>query len=233
MSHEGTDFLYPMIEGDQTDAPSLLQDLATSADSKASSSFELQRQTLEEVRGQLGTIADAVAERFEAGARLFAFGNGGSSTDAASLAALFARPPTEQRRPLPARSLVADSSVLTALSNDVGFELVFARQLIAHAREGDIAVGLSTSGDSDNVIRAFVEGHDRGMLTVGLAGNDGGQMAVCDELDHLVIVRSQSVHRIQESQSRVAHRLWELVHERLEAPLTAATTAPSGTEVAP
>lgn len=231
MSHEGTDFLYPMIEGDQTDAPSLLEDLATSADSKASISFELQRQTLDEVEGQLGTIAGALAERFEAGARLFAFGNGGSSTDAASVASLFARPPTEHRRPLPARSLVADSSVLTALSNDVGFELVFARQLIAHAREGDIAVGLSTSGDSENVVRAFMEGHDRGMLTVGLAGNDGGQMAVCDELDHLVIVRSQSVHRIQESQSRVIHRLWELVHEHLEAPLTAATTAPSGTEV--
>lgn len=232
MSHEGTDFLYPMIEGDQTDASSLLEDLATSADSKASTSFQLQGRTLGEVDEQLRTVADDMAERFAAGGRLFTFGNGGSSTDAAGIAALFARPPTELGRPLPARSLVDDTSVLTALSNDVGFDIVFARQLMAHARGGDIALGVSTSGDSDNVIRAIVEGHERDMLTIGLAGNDGGQMGLCDELDHCIIVRSQSVHRIQESQERVSHRLWELVHERLEVPLTAAPQAPSGTEVA-
>ena len=96
-----------------------------------------------------------MAERFDAGGRLFAFGNGGSSTDAAGIVSLFSQPPSG--RPLPARSLVADHAVLTALANDVGYELVFSRQLISTARAGDIALGLSTSGGSVNLLRAFAE----------------------------------------------------------------------------
>ena len=96
-----------------------------------------------------------MAERFDRGGRLFTFGNGGSSTDAASVAALFASPPWG--RALPARCLVEDTAVLTALGNDVGFELVFSRQLIAHARDGDITIGLSTSGNSRNLLPAFDE----------------------------------------------------------------------------
>lgn len=224
MSEETTDFLYPMIEGDQTDAASLLEDLAASADGKAARSFQLQQQTLEAKAEQLAGVAEAMARRFEEGARLYTFGNGGSSTDAAGVASLFARPPGSSARPLPARSLIADTSVLTALSNDIGFDVVFARQLIAHAREGDIAFGLSTSGNSDNVIEAFEEAKKRGLLTVGMAGNDGGAMAVCDALDHCVVVDSQSVHRIQESQGRATHRLWELVQEHLSSPLATTTS---------
>ena len=102
-----------------------------------------------------------MAERFRGGGRLFAFGNGGSATDAEGAVELFAEPAVG-RRPLPALSLVDDRAVLTALANDVGFELVFSRQLIAHARPGDIAVGFSTSGDSVNVLRAFEEAPRRG-----------------------------------------------------------------------
>ena len=155
-----------------------------------------------------------MAARFEAGGRLFAFGNGGSSTDAAGVVALFSHPPIG--RPLPARSLVADHAVLTALANDVGFELVFSRQLIATARPGDIALGLSTSGGSVNLLRAFAEARRLGLLTVGLAGYDGGSMAAAGTIDHCLVVRSDSVHRIQETQSAVVFDLWERVQRRLD-----------------
>ena len=154
-----------------------------------------------------------MAARLGAGGRLFTFGNGGSSTDAASLAALFAAPPWG--RALPARCLVEDTAVLTALGNDVGFDLVFSRQLIAHAREGDIAIGLSTSGNSRNVIVAYSEARRRGLLTVGLAGYDGGEMAASPDVDHCLVVSSDSVHRVQEAQAAVSFSLWSAVQDRL------------------
>ena len=101
-----------------------------------------------------------MAGAFAAGGRLFTFGNGGSSTDAASLAALFARPPWG--RALPARGLVEDTAIVTALGNDVGFDLVFSRQLIAHGAAGDIAVGFSTSGNSRNVLDGVRRGRADG-----------------------------------------------------------------------
>jgi D-sedoheptulose 7-phosphate isomerase len=153
-----------------------------------------------------------MAERFAAGGRLFAFGNGGSSTDAAATAALFAAPPWGSAQP--SRSLVEDTAVLTALGNDVGFDLVFARQLIAHARAQDIALGLSTSGSSRNVLAAFAEARARGLLTIGLAGYDGGEMGASPDVQHRLVVRSESVHRIQEVQASVVFALWSAVEAR-------------------
>ena len=118
--------------------------------------------------------------------------------------------------PCRARSLVADSSVLTALANDVGFELVFSRQLIAHARADDIALGFSTSGGSQNVLRAFAEARARGLLTVGMCGYDGGAMATSGDVEHCLIVRSDSVHRVQETQQALLHALWSAVQRALE-----------------
>ncbi|HEX2063915.1 MAG TPA: SIS domain-containing protein, partial [Acidimicrobiales bacterium] len=141
MSREATDFLYPFIEGDETDATSLLADLARSAEAKWGQSSRLREQTLTESDHQLRTVAAAMAERFAAGGQLFAFGNGGSATDADAVAQLYTRPPWGA--PLPARSLVTDHAVLTAMSNDIGFDIVFSRQLEAHARREDIALGLS------------------------------------------------------------------------------------------
>ncbi len=120
------------------------------ADSRA-----LRVATLERCEGLLEPAAQAMAHRFRDGGRLFAFGNGGSATDADGTVELFRKPPSG--RSLPAMSLVDDRAVLTALANDVGFDLVFSRQIIAHARVGDIAVGFSTSGDSVNVLRALEE----------------------------------------------------------------------------
>jgi D-sedoheptulose 7-phosphate isomerase len=211
---EGTGFLYPFIDADEHDAAGLLADLARSAEGKAAESLRLRIATLEEYSAAISELAREMAGRFRAGGRMFSFGNGGSATDAASLAALFTRPPTG--RPLAARSLVADEATLTALGNDVGFELVFSRQLIAHSRAGDMAVGFSTSGNSDNVIRAFNEGRKRGLLTIGLAGYEGGGMATCADLDHCIVVHSDSVHRIQETQDAVALALWAEIQGLLE-----------------
>ncbi|MGH9189786.1 MAG: D-sedoheptulose-7-phosphate isomerase [Acidimicrobiales bacterium] len=212
---ETTDFLYPFIEGDETDSVSLLADLAVSAQGKWAQSASLRAETLTLCEPQLRSVATAMAERFGAGGRLFAFGNGGSATDADGVAQLYPRP--RRGRPLPARSLVEDQAVLTALANDVGFDKVFSRQIIAHGHDHDIAMGFSTSGNSDNLLVAFAEAAKRGILTVGLAGIDGGRMAVDPNLEHCLVVRSQSVHRVQESQAALTHVLWSYVQEALAA----------------
>jgi D-sedoheptulose 7-phosphate isomerase len=126
------------------------------------------------------------------------------------MASLFMHPPAGNR-PLPAFCLTGDVAVVTALSNDIGFEVVFARQLAAFASPGDFAVGLSTSGNSDNLVRGFAEASRRGLLTIGLAGYYGGRMAELDTIDHLFVVPSSSVHRIQEAQTTLYHVLWELM----------------------
>jgi D-sedoheptulose 7-phosphate isomerase len=105
---------------------------------------------------------------------------------------------------------------VTALGNDVGFDLVFSRQLIAHGAPGDITVGISTSGSSRNVLTAFAEARTRGMITVGLAGYDGGEMAGAPDLQHCLVVRSDSVHRIQETQAALGFSLWAAVQQRLD-----------------
>lgn len=207
-------FLYPMLDGGEPDASTLLADLARSAQAKAVESAETRARSLSDLATTLDAAALAMADAFAAGARLFCFGNGGSATDAAGLCALFAAP--AGRRGLPARSLVGDVAVITALANDVGVEVVFARQLLAHGRAGDIALGLSTSGGSVNVLAAFAAARRTGMLTVGLAGYGGGAMATCPDLDHCLAVEAQSVHRTQEAQSAVAHALWGRVRAHLD-----------------
>ena len=223
---ETTDFLYPFIEGDETDSEELLEDLARSAQGKWRQSWKLREATLSQHEGQLQATAAAMAERFAAGGRLFTFGNGGSATDAEAVAHLYTQPPAGPAdlpapgaaRALPARSLAEDQAVMTALGNDVGFELVFSRQLIAHGRGHDIAMGFSTSGNSDNLMRAFAEASKQGMLTVGIAGTDGGRMAAeGSPVEQCFVVRSDSVHRIQESQAALNHALWAAVQAVLPA----------------
>ncbi|MGO9151786.1 D-sedoheptulose-7-phosphate isomerase [Mycobacterium sp.] len=219
MSHEEpTNFLYPFLNvGDaQEDNPeSLLADLAASAQAKAAESLALRRTTLEANADLLNVAATEMARRFAAGGRMFTFGNGGSCTDSTTLATLFARPPIGGReKSLPAWSLTADQAIVTALGNDVGFELVFARQLIARAKAGDIAIAMSTSGNSPNLLTALAEARQRGLYTIGFAGYDGGAFANNPNVDACFIVRSQSVHRIQESQALLGYQLWLATHER-------------------
>ena len=210
---ENTSFLYPFIESEETDAKSLLDDLAASARGKAAESARLQRESVERYRDALRAAGGEMAERFGRGGRMYTFGNGGSSTDAATLASLFSRP--AHGRPVAAWSLAADEAVVTALGNDVGFELIFKRQIIAHARDRDVAIALSTSGNSEDLMTAISEAKQRGLLTIGFAGHDGGRMAVADDLDYCFTVGSQSIHRIQESHAMLGYRLWSVAQEQI------------------
>ncbi len=193
---------------------SVLAQVRQSTVAKAREITELRADVLRRDGERLVACAEQLAERFAAGGRLLAFGNGGSATDAQDLVSLFLSP-ADDSRPLPAISLTNDIAVITALSNDVGFDVVFARQVAAFGRSTDIAVGLSTSGNSPNLLRAFDEASRRGLLTVGIAGYDGGKMAELDSVDHLFVVPSPSVHRIQEAQTTIYHTLWELTHDRI------------------
>ncbi|WP_131741139.1 D-sedoheptulose-7-phosphate isomerase [Actinomadura roseirufa] len=197
------------------EAEAVLAEVRRSTAAKAAEIVRLRETVLRRCAGELAACAADLARAFRAGGRLFAFGNGGSSTDAQDAAALFVNPggPFE---PLPALALTTDVAVVTALSNDVGFEVVYARQLAAFARPGDIALAVSTSGDSDNLIAALREAVRRGMVTVGLAGGTGGRMAETPGLDHLFVVPSPSVHRVQETQTTIYHALWELTQSALD-----------------
>lgn len=210
-----TAFLYPFIEREERDIDALTADLEQSARAKIDASHALRASAIARCEPLLQHAASAMAGRISRGARIFFFGNGGSATDAEGAADLFRHPPFG--RAVAALSLVDDRAVLTALANDVGFETVFSRQLIAYARRGDIAVGLSTSGESRNLLEAFEEAVRRGVLTVGLAGYEGGAMAASPALEHCLVVPSDSVHRIQEVHNALLFQLWSLVQERLPA----------------
>src|ERR1019366_5959314 len=211
---EAMESLYPFLYSDTSDLPAVLGQVRASTLAQVEEILE---------RRRVGGARDGAA-RFAAGGRLVAFGNGGSATDAAQLATLFLNPGGDAR-PLPAFGLANDTSVVTALCNDVGVDVVFARHLAAFGGRNDIAVGLSTSGNSANLVRAFDEASRRGMLTIGLAGYDGGKMAELDSIDYLFIAPSMSVHRIQEAQTTVYQVLWELT---LDALVPSGPSGPAG-----
>ena len=215
-----TEFLYPFQHAGRRDPAALLADVARSTREKVAEIEALRAEVLAENAGALAACATAMAQRFAQGGRLYAFGNGGSSTDAMAVAALHVDP-GPGFVPLPAVAVPADVATLTALANDVGFEVVFARPLAAAGRPVDIAMGMSTSGGSANVVRGLAAARACGMLTVGLAGYAGGALAEAaerGEIDHLVVVPSSSVHRIQEAETTVYHVLWELVQVALGPP---------------
>lgn len=213
MRAEGVESLYPFLYAVDSDLESILAEVRRSTVEKVTEIVALRRRMAEEQGEALAACAADMAARFEAGGRLLTFGNGGSSTDAADVAQLFLQPRTG--RALPALCLGSGVAVLTALSNDVGFDVVYARQVAVFGRPGDMVFGISTSGGSHNVLRAFEDARRRGLLTVGMAGYEGGQMAGSGLVDHLFVVPSASVHRIQEAQTTAYHVLWTLVQEAL------------------
>jgi D-sedoheptulose 7-phosphate isomerase len=217
-------FLYSSDEGDDGAAARdagirdrVFEEVRRSTREKAAEIAALREQVLAEQAEALVVCAAAMAQSFAADGQLFTFGNGGSATDAQAVATMFAAPELAgaPETGLPATALTADVAVMTALANDVSFEVVFARPLAAAGRPGDIALGLSTSGNSGNVVRAFAEARRQGMVTVGLAGYDGGRMAEAGTVDHLFVVPSASVHRIQEAQTTIYQVLGELVFRAL------------------
>jgi D-sedoheptulose 7-phosphate isomerase len=199
--------LYPFLDGEGGD--SAHDELLASITDKYAESAALRIRVLEQQRASLQRCALDVARSFKSDATVFSFGNGGSATDASAFADSLARLG-------PARALTDDVAVTTALANDIGFERALARQLVTLARPGDVAAGFSTSGSSENVATAFRAARDAGLLTIGFSGYDGGRFATDGTVDHLFVVPSTSVHRIQEAQTAMAAVLCQLVGVALE-----------------
>jgi D-sedoheptulose 7-phosphate isomerase len=200
-------FLYPFLSEQKAEtAADTLADVAASVRQKAAEDERLRKQFVKEQAGLLAQAVDAVRERLDAGGAIVAFGNGGSATDANDLVLDCVAPP-DGLRPVPAISLSMEPANLSAIANDVGIDLMFQRQLIANGREHDVAVAISTSGKSKNLAVALGEARKRGMLTIGLAGYDGGDFVREKLVDYAFIVRSDYIPRIQEVQASIYHVL--------------------------
>jgi D-sedoheptulose 7-phosphate isomerase len=207
--------LYPFLHGRKQDAARLDQALLESVLEKARDSVETKSRFFELNAAAVVAAARALADVYRHDGRLFTMGNGGSSCDASHIAVEFLHPVSTGRSALAATNLVADTAMMSAVANDVGFDHVFVRQLIAQARRGDALIGVSTSGNSANLLAAFAKAREIGLVTIGLCGHDGGRMATSDVLDHCLVVPSQSIHRIQETHVAIYHILWDLVHTLL------------------
>ena len=157
--------------------------------------------------------AEVVTEALRRGGKLLVFGNGGSAADAQHLAGEMVNRFRRERTPLPALALTTDTSVLTAIANDYDFSQVFVKQVEAFGRPGDVALGISTSGNSPNVCLALERARDLGLFTIGLGGGDGGRLKEVAELS--LLVPSRETPRIQEAHIFFIHLLCELVEEAL------------------
>jgi D-sedoheptulose 7-phosphate isomerase len=167
------------------------------------------------VQDQLGAAAAATIASLAGGGKVLFCGNGGSAADAMHLAGELVGRLMLERRGLPAIALSADVSVITAIGNDYGYDRVFERQVIAHGRAGDVLVGLSTSGNSANVLQAFAAARDLGMVSIGMTGIGGGKMI--DACDHLLRLPATSTQRIQEAMKLVGHTYCALIERALAA----------------
>jgi D-sedoheptulose 7-phosphate isomerase len=199
-------FLYPFLGKGQQPLQEVVREVQGSMLQKMQEVNGLRSAAAESEAETIAQIAGAVAERLERGGKLITFGNGGSATDANDLVLDCVDPPPGFRA-IPAVSLSAEPANVTAIANDIGTEAIFARQLIAHAREGDVAVGISTSGGSANILAALAEARKRGLLTIGIVGYDGGRIVAERLADHAVVVRSDYIPRIQEVQASIYHVL--------------------------
>jgi D-sedoheptulose 7-phosphate isomerase len=207
--------LYPFLHGGHKDPAKENAALLESVRQKAGHSVDVKRGFFEENVQAVVDAARAIAEVYRRNGRMFAMGNGGSSCDAAHFAVEFLHPITAGRPALAAINLTTDVAMLTAVGNDVSFEHVFVRQVIAHARQGDGLIGFSTSGNSKNLLAAYARAKAMGLTTIGLAGGDGGRMAASPDLDHCLVVPTDSIHRVQETHVAIYHIIWDLVHTLL------------------
>ncbi|MGI8507437.1 MAG: SIS domain-containing protein [Solirubrobacteraceae bacterium] len=213
-SHDAgaSSFLYPFLAEREDDLDAVLADVRGSALMKADEVQALRVATLHGATAILADAAAATRRSFESGGRLLALGNGGSATDAADAVADFAGPPAVFGwRPRRALDLCADTAIITAIANDIGTEAIFARQIIAYGRAGDVLLAFSTSGNSLSVLDALAEARRRDLVTVALVGYDGGRVAADRLADHIVVTPSQHIPRIQEAQATAYHVLRELV----------------------
>jgi D-sedoheptulose 7-phosphate isomerase len=206
------EFLYPFLGQKKQETSTILEDVAASIQMKVCDDTLLRTRLAREESEQIGAAALAIRDRLSLGGKLILFGNGGSATDANDWAMDCVLPPAGYQS-VPAISLSMEPANITALANDVGVEVIFLRQLLAHAKPQDVAIGISTSGGSRNIVMALEEAQKRGLLTVALLGNDGGEIYRRGLADYPIIVRSDYIPRIQEVQASAYH----VLRETLEA----------------
>lgn len=189
---------------------SMDQDLESTILRKSRESCSVQESFFKENASRIVDCCRSVVQSFEAGATLFVMGNGGSSCDASHLAVEFVHPIIEKRPALPALALSNDSSLMSAIGNDQDFSLVFSQQLQLLAKKGDIALAISTSGKSNNILRACRLAKEKQMLLISFTGKDGGRLT--ELCDYCFVVPSFSIHRIQETHGALLHVFWDTIH---------------------
>jgi D-sedoheptulose 7-phosphate isomerase len=212
---------YPFLHGNEKEPQALMEELRFSLLEKARESVDVKTRFFQENKDTILQASLAIAKAFHHGHKLLVCGNGGSATDAQHVAVEFMHPITVGRKALPAICLSNDMAMVTGVANDVGFDDVFVRQIIALGREGDVLLGISTSGNSENLLQAFAMAQRMGLLTIGFAGNDGGRMEEMRNeglLDFCLSVPTSSIHRIQETHVTLYHIMWDMTHTFLEHP---------------
>lgn len=201
--------------------PELLEEMRFSLREKVRESDDVRARFFDAEGDVILAAALAMARAFRRGGKLLVCGNGGSATDAQHVAVEFMHPITVGRKSLPAVCLTNDTAMVTAVSNDVSFGDVFSRQVIALGREGDVLLGISTSGNSENVVRAFETARQMRLTTIAYAGGTGGRMAelhAAGALDFCLTVPTPSIHRVQEAHVALYHTTWDMVHTFLQHP---------------
>lgn len=178
-----------------------------------SDSATVKQQFARDHADRIAIVAGLMVTAFREGRKVLLFGNGGSATDAAHIAAEFVGRYKRERKPLPAIALATDIAAITCIANDYGFDELFARQVRAHGQQGDIAIAISTSGNSPNVLKGVTASRECGLITVAWTGGTGGKLAGL--VDHPFVVPSTVTARIQESHITLGHVLCELVEETL------------------
>lgn len=205
-----SEFLYPFLGKERQRTDQIIAQVAESIEMKVQEDARLRTEVAETRAEQIRSTAVAIRERLQQGGKLILFGNGGSATDANDWAIDCVLPPPGYQ-PIPAVSLSLEPANITAVANDVGTDLIFMRQLIAQARSQDVAVGISTSGGSPNIIMALEEARKRHLLTVALLGYDGGEIKRRALADFSLVVPCDYIPRIQEVQASIYHIIRELV----------------------
>ncbi|MFY9825894.1 MAG: SIS domain-containing protein [Thermoanaerobaculia bacterium] len=208
-------FLYPYLGKQKQDTGGLIAEVATSIQMKARDDERLREEVARDQSEKIANAVAAIRKRVAQGGKLILFGNGGSATDANDWA-LDCVAPLKGFRPIPAVSLAMEPAIVSALANDLGSEPVFLRQLIAQARPHDVAVAISTSGGSSNILAALEEAKKRGLLTVALLGYDGGETVRRRLAELPLVVPCDYIPRIQEIQASMYHVMLELMAEEIE-----------------
>ena len=218
---EGSEYdrlFYPyLFEGGKASIEDVLAQVRHSTVEKCREVIALRRATLEHSGTLIVAAGEVMAQAFANGATLLAFGNGGSTTDAQDMVTELINSPFPDWPPLPAIALTNDIAVITGVGNDVGIENIYARQVIAFGRKGDIALGISTSGNSANVLLALEQAKKQGLLTVALVGYDGGKMLRSSAVDYCILSPSDHIPRIQEAQATAYHALIEVIYSAMRS----------------